>query len=130
MSTMDIVILLLIAISVFFMLVAAIGIVRLPDVFSRMHAGGKASTVGISGMLLAAGLYFVDEFLFFRMLVLIALLFATLPIATSAMSRAAYRTGATRSRHLTHDEMAAAPTAPDAPAAPATTEPAIKEPVA
>ncbi|MCL4829373.1 MAG: monovalent cation/H(+) antiporter subunit G [Caldilinea sp.] len=102
----EISIVLLSAFGVFFMLVSAIGIVRLPDVFSRMHAGGKASTVGISAMLLAAGFYFFDEFLFYRMLLLIALLFATLPIATSAMSRAAYLTGPIKRKHLNHDDMA------------------------
>ncbi|BAM01416.1 Na(+)/H(+) antiporter subunit G [Caldilinea aerophila DSM 14535 = NBRC 104270] len=88
------------------MLVSAIGIVRLPDVFSRMHAGGKASTVGISAMLLAAGFYFFEEFLFYRMILLITLLFMTLPIATSAMSRAAYRTGPVKRKHLNYDDMA------------------------
>lgn len=106
MSVVDTIIVLLIAVGVFFMLVASIGIVRLPDVFSRMHAGGKASTVGISCLLLAAGFYFVDEFLFYRMILLIALLFATLPIATSAMSRAAYRTGPVKRKHLNYDDMA------------------------
>ncbi|MFN3333821.1 MAG: monovalent cation/H(+) antiporter subunit G [Caldilinea sp.] len=106
MTAGEIIIVLLSAFGVFFMLVSAIGIVRLPDVFSRMHAGGKASTVGISAMLLAAGIYFFDEFLFYRMLLLIALLFATLPIATSAMSRAAYLTGPVKRKHLNHDDMA------------------------
>lgn len=74
MSLLEISVVLLSAFGVFFMLVSAIGIVRLPDVFSRMHAGGKASTVGISAMLLAAGFYFFEEFLFYRMILLIALL--------------------------------------------------------
>lgn len=106
MSLVEIVVVLLSAFGAFFMLVSAIGIVRLPDVFSRMHAGGKASTVGISAMLLAAGLYFFEEFLFYRMILLIGLLFATLPIATSAMSRAAYRTGPVKRKHLNYDDMA------------------------
>lgn len=106
MSLVEIVVVLLSAFGAFFMLVSAIGIVRLPDVFSRMHAGGKASTVGISAMLLAAGLYFFEEFLFYRMILLIGLLFATLPIATSAMSRAAYRTGSVKRKHLNYDDMA------------------------
>lgn len=89
-----------------FMLVSAIGIVRLPDVFARMHAAGKASTAGVSGVLLAAGLYFFDEFLMLRMLALIALIFATAPIATTAMARAAYRTGPHKRKHLHYDEMA------------------------
>ncbi len=99
-----------------FMLVSAIGIVRLPDVFARMHAAGKASTVGVSGLLLAAGLFFYDEFLMLRMLALIALIFATAPIATTAMARAAYRTGPRKRKHLRYDEMAAERMAEQPPA--------------
>lgn len=106
MSPLEIFVVLLSAFGTFFMLVSAIGIVRLPDVFSRMHAGGKASTVGVSAMLLAAGFYFFEEFLFYRMILLIALLFTTLPIATSAMSRAAYRTGLAKRKYLNYDDMA------------------------
>ena len=107
MTLREIVIVALILAGCIFMLVSAIGIVRLPDVFARMHAAGKASTVGVSGLLLAAGLYFYDEFLMLRMLALIALVFATAPIATTAMARAAYRTGPRKRKHLRYDEMAA-----------------------
>jgi multicomponent Na+:H+ antiporter subunit G len=94
------------AVGVVFMLISAIGLVRLPDVFSRMHAAGKASTVGVSCLLISAGIYFWDRSLMLRMLVLIVLILATSPISTSAMARAAYRTGAARRLHLRHDEMA------------------------
>lgn len=93
------------AIGVVFMLISAIGLVRLPDVFSRMHAAGKASTVGVSCLLISAGIHFAEAALFLRMIILIALIFTTSPIATSAMARAAYRTGSTRRLHLKHDEM-------------------------
>lgn len=106
MTTMQMVIVGLIMVGAIFMLISAIGIVRLPDVFSRMHAAGKASTLGISCLLLGAGFYFVDEFLFYRMIVLIVLIFATAPISTTAMARAAYHTGSALRKHIQHDEMA------------------------
>ncbi|MBK8048963.1 MAG: monovalent cation/H(+) antiporter subunit G [Anaerolineales bacterium] len=93
------------AIGVIFMLISAVGLVRLPDVFSRMHAAGKATTVGVSCLLLGAGVYFWNDNLLLRAVVLIALIFATSPISTSAMARAAYRTGSTRPLHLRVDEM-------------------------
>lgn len=96
---------LLAAIGVIFMLISAIGLLRLPDVFSRMHAAGKASTVGVSCLLLAAGVHFWNQDLFFRMILLIALIFATAPISTSAMARAAYRTGSRKGLRLQIDEM-------------------------
>ena len=116
MTTIETVAVILAAIGVAFMLLSAVGLLRLPDVFSRMHAAGKASTLGVSCLLLSAGVYFWDENLFFRMLVLIALIFATSPIATSAMARAAYRTGSARSLHLKRDEMAEQESTPSDPA--------------
>jgi multicomponent Na+:H+ antiporter subunit G len=106
MTTAEIVIVLLILIGAAFMLISAIGIVRLPDVFSRMHAAGKASTVGISAILLGAGFFFLDEFLFYRMLVLIFLIFVTAPISTTALARAVYHNEAALREQLKRDEMA------------------------
>ncbi len=93
------------AVGVIFMLISAVGLLRLPDVFSRMHAAGKASTVGVSCLLLAAGVHFWNQDLFFRMVLLIALIFATAPISTSAMARAAYKTGSRKGLRLQIDEM-------------------------
>lgn len=107
-SITDLLIILLSAAGVGFMVVTSIGILRLPDVFSRMHAAGKAATVGVSFVLLAAGIDFGEPALFLRMIALIALIFITAPVATTAMARAAYRTGAARRMHLKYDEMAGA----------------------
>ncbi len=96
---------LLATVGVLFMLISAIGLLRLPDIFSRMHAAGKASTIGVGCLLLSAGVYFWDINLFWRMILLIVLIFATSPIATSAMARAAYRTGTPKGLHLQIDEM-------------------------
>lgn len=87
------------------MLISGIGLVRLPDVFSRMHAAGKASTVGVGCLLLSAGIHFWDQDLFLRMMLLIVLIFATSPISTAAMARAAYRTGSAKGLQLRRDEM-------------------------
>ena len=92
-------------IGVIFMLIAGIGLLRLPDVFSRMHAAGNASTVGIGCLLLSAGIHFWNQDLFLRMVLLIVLIFATGPISTAAMARAAYRTGGPRALNLRRDEM-------------------------
>lgn len=84
-------VLLLGAIGTGFMLLSSIGINRLPDLFARMHALGMASSLGISLLLLAAGLHFTESNQFMRMAVLIGLFFVTGPIATTTMARAAYR---------------------------------------
>lgn len=92
-------------IGVAFMCISAIGIVRLPDVYARMHAAGKAATLGVSCVLMAAGLFYPDYLL--RMILLIVLFFVTGPIATTTMARAAYRTSKQERRFvLRYDEMA------------------------
>ena len=40
-------------IGAFLMLVASVGLIRLPDVYSRMHAATKATTLGLGGILLS-----------------------------------------------------------------------------
>jgi multicomponent Na+:H+ antiporter subunit G len=105
MSLSELLILVLASIGVAFMLLSAVGILRLPDVYARMHAAGKAATLGVSCVLLAAGLYY-DEYLV-RMVLLIVLFFITGPIATTTMARAAYRTSKPEEKFgLHYDEMA------------------------
>lgn len=92
-------------VGVAFMLISAVGIVRLPDVYARMHAAGKAATLGVSCVLMATGLFYPDYLL--RMILLIVLFFVTGPIATTTMARAAYRTSKQERRFvLRYDEMA------------------------
>lgn len=107
MSPFELVIVSLAAIGVFFTLVSAIGLLRLPDVYARMHAASKASTVGVSCILLAAGLYYGEGQLA-RMVILIALFFITGPIAATTMARAAYRTDPDKQFILHYDELAEA----------------------
>jgi len=93
-------------VGVVFMLISALGALRLPDIFTRMHANGKTSTLGVSCLLLSAGLFFQDNALLWRMVALIALYFITAPIAATAMARAAYRTGNPENFKLSVDHMA------------------------
>lgn len=90
MSILESITLLFASIGVLFMVISAIGILRLPDVYARMHAAGKAATLGVSCLLLAAGIFYGGAFLW-RMVILIVLFFITAPIATTAIARAAYR---------------------------------------
>jgi multicomponent Na+:H+ antiporter subunit G len=99
-------ILLLAAIGVFFMSVSSIGVLRLPDVYLRMQAAGKATTLGIGCILLAAGFVF-GEWALLRMVILLVLFFITGPIASAAITHAAYRTDYERELVLHYDELAA-----------------------
>jgi multicomponent Na+:H+ antiporter subunit G len=93
------------SIGTLFLMISAFGIVRLPGVHARMHAVGKAATVGISSVLLGAGIYYGDGYLA-TMVLLAALFFVTSPIATSAIARAAYRCSPDNVRFLSYNDMA------------------------
>jgi multicomponent Na+:H+ antiporter subunit G len=93
------------ALGVLVMLISMIGLLRLPDVYTRMHAAGKASTLGISCLMIAAGIYYPDYL--GRMIVLVILFYVTSPIATTSMARAAYRVATPSQKFvLKYDEMA------------------------
>lgn len=72
----------------FFLLAGAVGILRLPDVFARMHAAGMTDTMG-AGLVLA-GLCFQVEAgsATLRLVLVILFLWFTSPVATHALARA------------------------------------------
>ena len=77
----------------FFVVVGATGIVRMPDVFTRMHAAGILDTVGaglmLIGMMFAAGLTLVS----LKLLIILAIILFTSPVATHALAQAAMHAG-------------------------------------
>ena len=94
------------AVGTIFLLISAVGLLRLPDVLTRMHAAGIAATLGITCLLLATGLHFFADGQMLRMVALIILFFVTAPIATTTMARAAYRTSPSDEFVLSHDDLA------------------------
>ncbi|MET0447560.1 MAG: monovalent cation/H(+) antiporter subunit G [Aeromicrobium sp.] len=81
--------------------VAAIGIVRFPDVLSRMHAATKPQTVGLLMILAGLGLRLQDV-TDITILCLIALFqLLTAPVSAHMVGRAAFRTGLAHPEHLT-----------------------------
>lgn len=76
-----------------FMFLATLGIVRLPDLYMRMHAATKVGTLGISGLLLGAMVYFGKSGVTTEAILIILFFFLTAPIAAHMISRAAYYTG-------------------------------------
>jgi multicomponent Na+:H+ antiporter subunit G len=74
----------------FFAFLAAVGIVRLPDFFSRMQASTKAQTLGLMGILSALAIHFQDLGVTTRALLVLLFVFITSPIAAHMIARAAY----------------------------------------
>ncbi len=86
--------LLIAAVGVFFIVVSSIGLVRMPDLYTRVHAVGKAGTLGIVGVLLAVGVYHLAKLsVVFEMFALIGFFFLTQPVAAHMLDRAAFLTG-------------------------------------
>ena len=85
----------LLVIGVAFTLVGSIGLVRLPDFYTRMHAPTKASTLGVSAILAAAALTLPGGALAvgLKALLVVALLFTTAPIGAHMLARAARACG-------------------------------------
>jgi multicomponent Na+:H+ antiporter subunit G len=81
------------AIGALFTLLAAVGIVRLPDLFTRMQASTKSATLGVACMMIAALVHFGDLAVSARALLIVGALFLTAPVAAHAIGRAAYRRG-------------------------------------
>ncbi|MEQ1445644.1 Na+/H+ antiporter subunit G [Acinetobacter schindleri] len=74
----------------FFMLVGGIGMVRLPDLFMRLHAPTKSSTLGLGSFLIAAMIYSASFGRFGFAEILITLFaFITAPVSANLMAQAA-----------------------------------------
>ncbi len=88
----------------FFLLLSGIGLVRLPDVYSRMHAATKSTTFGMIGILLATSLAFQKVDIVTQTTLAVFFLFLTAPVAAHLIARAAYRKGPDLSPLTTIDE--------------------------
>lgn len=88
-----------------FLLLAAIGIVRMPDLYSRIQAATKAATLGVGCIILALAIHFVDLGITVRALLVIAFLFLTQPVAAHMIGRAAYFVGVPLWEHTIMDEL-------------------------
>ena len=93
MSLSDVIVSALLLLGAGFLLLAAIGIVRMPDLFSRLQAAAKASTLGAGFVVIALAIFFNDIGISARALLIIAFLFLTTPVAAHVISRAAYFIG-------------------------------------
>lgn len=76
-----------------FSLLAAIGVLRLPDLYTRMHAASKAGVVGAGLGLLALALASGEGSVILRAVLGILFLLLTTPVAAHLLARAAYRAG-------------------------------------
>jgi multicomponent Na+:H+ antiporter subunit G len=83
----------LLVIGAAFLLIASIGIIRMPDLFQRIQAATKASTLGVGLIIFALAMHFNDFGTTVRALLVIAFFFLTAPVAAHVIGRAAYFVG-------------------------------------
>jgi multicomponent Na+:H+ antiporter subunit G len=94
------------SVGILLMVVAGIGLLRMPDLLTRMHASSKAGTLGAALVLLAVGAHFGNAAIWVRVVVVIVFLLLTAPIASHVIARAAYRSGVPLSDETVVDELA------------------------
>jgi multicomponent Na+:H+ antiporter subunit G len=78
-------------VGLFFSVVGVLGGVRLPDVFTRLHASSKVSSVGILGLLIGSALLLPQSAP--KAAALGILILFSAPVASQAIARSAYRDG-------------------------------------
>jgi multicomponent Na+:H+ antiporter subunit G len=76
-----------------FAFVAAVGLVRMPDVFTRMQASTKASTLGLGCLLFGSALQLADFSSIIRLVSIGAFIFLTTPVSAHVIARASYKAG-------------------------------------
>jgi len=74
-------------------MVSAIGLVRMPDIYTRMHAGTKATTMGI--ILVILGAICMEPSWAWKLILLAIFILLTNPLSSSVIARASHSDGAT-----------------------------------
>lgn len=76
-----------------FTLLAAVGVVRLPDLYTRMHAASKAGAVGGGLILLAVAVVSMDAAVVLRAVIGVIFVILTTPVSAHLLARASYIAG-------------------------------------
>jgi multicomponent Na+:H+ antiporter subunit G len=95
----------LMLIGALFTFIAAVGLLRLPDLFMRMHANTKSATLGIGFIMLGVAVYFSEITTTTRALAVVIFLFITAPISSHLLARAAYFSGIPLWQHTLSDDL-------------------------
>ena len=88
-----------------FCLVASVGVVRLPDALTRMHAATKAGTLGTGLLIVAEALLYRQLGITLRAATVIILVVVTAPVAAHLIGRAFYHSGEALSDRTWIDEL-------------------------
>jgi len=101
----DIIIMVLSTLGALYILVASVGVLRMPDFYLRLSVTVKAATLGIGLTLAAAALFFGETAVTTKLVAIILFLLITAPVAAHMIGRAAYFTGTKLWKHTNFDEL-------------------------
>ncbi len=88
-----------------FMLLASVGVLRMPDVYMRLATSTKASTLGVACILTAVAVHFAQMGVGTRAIAAVVFIFLTAPIAAHMIGRAAYVVGVPMWNRAVVDEL-------------------------
>jgi len=89
----NIIIIVFAALGTIFAMLAAIGLIRMPDTYLRISVNTKAATLGVGLLLAAAAIYFGEIAISSRVLAIIIFIFLTAPIGGHLLGRTGYIAG-------------------------------------
>lgn len=101
----EIVVSVLIVCASIFMVLAAIGLVKFPDLPTRMHATTKSGVLAICLIMIAVALHFSQTEITARVIAIISFILITAPVAAHAIGRASYFAGVPLWPGTTKDEL-------------------------
>lgn len=87
--------------------ISSIGMIRLPDVYTRNHAASKSTTLGVLSILLGVFIYFLisDGVFLIRLILGIFFVFLTAPVSAHMIARSAYKSNAPLAETTAEDEL-------------------------
>jgi multicomponent Na+:H+ antiporter subunit G len=97
----------LIFIGTIFCFLSAIGLIRLPDVYTRSHALSKGSTIGVLFTLIGTFVFFLleEDYFSVRLFLGIFFVFLTAPLSAHVITRAAYRSNVELAEESIQDDL-------------------------
>jgi multicomponent Na+:H+ antiporter subunit G len=97
---------LLILSGVIAMLLSSVGILRMPDMYTRLHAATQARTLGVGALFLSVAAHDWTIIAAIKMLLFVGLFLLSTPVTAHILARAAYRRGIRRTAATHIDELA------------------------
>lgn len=87
--------------------ISVFGVLRLPDVYTRIHAATKSTTLGVLCILLGAFIYFwyTENIISIRLILGIAFVFLTAPVSGHLICRAAHNSGVALAKESVQDDL-------------------------